>query len=114
MQWLNDNLTNVMMLVGGLSVLLIVYSWENHISPITVIRRIPSALRLVIGGLLLIGTGNLIMWTPGVLTGLAASHFVGEWGLVFAWPGLAFGFWLLKLVHVPMLKVYRFISGNRK
>ena len=114
MQWINDNLTSLMVLVGAVSVLLITYSWGDGVPVSTVIMRIPSAIRLVVGGLLLVGVGNLIMWTPGILTGLAGVHFVGEWGLVFAWPGLILGFWLLKLVHKPMLTAYRFISGNNE
>lgn len=112
MHLLIENQTSLLVLIGSLSVLLFVFSWGEGVSLGTVIKRIPSAMRLVFGGLLLIGVGNLIMWTPGIITGFAAAHLLGDWGLVFAWPGLIFGFWLLKLVHKPMLAAYRYISGN--
>lgn len=112
MNWINENLTALAVLSASVSVLLITYSWGDGVSLVTVIRRIPSALRLVVGGLLLIGVGNLILWTPGIITGFTGAHFLGDWGLLFAWPGLMFGAWVLQLVHRPMLKAYRLISGD--
>ena len=113
MHWLNENLAALMLLFGSLTLLLIVYSWGDGVPLMTVIKRIPNAFRLVIGSLLLLGFANFIMWTPGIVTGFVAAHYLGDWGLVFAWPGLIFGFWLLKLVHEPILKIYRLLSGNK-
>jgi hypothetical protein len=111
MHWFNEHLGSLALVGCSLSALVLVYSWGDGVSPLTVVKRTPSALRLVAGGLFLVGTGNFVMVMPGVLTGIAAEHWLGGWGLLFAWPGILFGFYLLLLIHKRLLAAYYFIAG---
>lgn len=112
MHWISEHPGPLALVACSITVLVLVYSWDDRVSPLTVIRRSPSALRLVAGGLFLVGTGNLVIWTPGVITGLAGEHWLGEWGKLLVWPGLIAGFYMLVLIRRPLLALYRFISGN--
>lgn len=111
MDWFNEHLGSLAVLACSLTTLVLVFSWGDDISPLTVIKKAPSALRLVAGGLFLVGVGNLVMWTPGLITALLAEHWLGDWGLLFVWPGLTVGFFLLARVLEPLLAVHRFIAG---
>lgn len=113
MHWLNENQAALMLLFGPLTLLIIVYSWGDGVPLMTVIKRIPNAFRLVIASLLLLAFANFIMWAPGIVTAIVAAHYLGDWGQIFMWPGLIFGFWLLKLVYKPMLEIYRLLSGDK-
>ena len=52
------------------------------------------------------------MWMPGLATMLVAEHWLGDWGRLFVWPGLLVGFYLLAMIHKPLLAVYRVIAGG--
>ena len=111
MHWVYEHLGPLAVMACSLTVLILVYSWDGGISPLAVIKKSPSALRLVAGGLFLVGTGNLVMWTPGLVTALVAEHWLGDWGMLFMWPGLLVGLYLLVAIHKPLLAVSRFIVG---
>lgn len=111
MHWVNEHLGPLAVVACSLTTLVLVYSWGDGVSPLAVIKKTPSALRLVAGGLFLVGMGNLVMWTPGIAAALVAEHWLGGWGLLFVWPGLAIGYQLLVLVHKPLLAMHRFIAG---
>ncbi|WP_139139188.1 hypothetical protein [Sphingobium phenoxybenzoativorans] len=111
MHWINEHLGSLALLACSLTTLVLVYSWGDGISPLAVIKKSPSALRLVAGGLFILGTGNFVMWAPGVATMLVGEQWFGEWGKLLVWPGLLAGFYVLTLIHKPLLAMYRVISG---
>ncbi len=111
MHWINENLGSLAALMCSLTALVLIYSWSDGISPLAVIKKSPSTLRLITGGLFLVGTGNFVMWAPGLATMLVGEQWFGEWGKLLVWPGLLAGFYLLTLIHKPLLAVYRFIAG---
>ena len=111
MHSINEHLGSLAVLGCSLTALVLVYSWGDGISPLAVIKKSPSALRLVAGGLFLVGTGNFVIWAPGLATMLVAEQWLGDWGKLFVWPGLLAGFYMLALIHKPLLAVYRVIAG---
>jgi hypothetical protein len=111
MHWVNEHLGPLAALACSLTALVLVYSWGDGISPLAVIKKAPSALRLVFGTFLALGIANLVLLAPGIATALVAEHWLGDWGLLFVWPGLFVGYRLLVFIQKPLLAVYGFIAG---
>ena len=114
MCWLIEHHGSLEILACSLTALVLVYSWGDGISPFAVIKKIPSALRLVAGSLLLIGTGNFVIWAPGLVTMMFGVQWLGPWGMLLCWPGLWIGCQLFILFYKPLLAVYYVITGTDK
>ena len=112
MHWLNERLGSLILLACSLTAILLVFSWADSVSPLTLIKKAPKTLRQIAGGLFLIGIANLVIWTPAIATAFVATHWIGDWGLLFAWLGIGVGWYLLKLTHKSLLAVYLMIAGS--
>lgn len=109
--WFNENWVALALIAGSITVLVLIFSWDDRVSPFAVIKRIPAAIRMVVAGLFLVFSANLAMLAPGIAAALIADPWLGEWSGLLLIPGCMVGYCLLTLAHRPLLVVYRLISG---
>jgi hypothetical protein len=111
MSWISEHSGQLAIIGGSLTVLLLVLCWEHNVSPIRLIAKAPSALRLMASCIFLLAVAQTILWAPGLATMVLGEKVFGDWGILFVWPGLGIGAFLLSRLMKPLLGVGRWISG---